>query len=128
MQERSLLPVVAATALAMGLGGLHSWLDASLGWLVVTLPAALLLGALASLAGQLTALIVRRQGDWWPRRSPCLGRHGATDLAWHLRDLADFLNAHWILAALVLGGCTLTLPLAPFCFLAWWLGVCRSWA
>jgi hypothetical protein len=126
MQERSLLPAVAAAALAMGLVGLHSWLDAPLSWLVVTLPVALLLGVIALVAGLLTATLVRRQGDWWPRRAPGLGRSGAGELSWHLRDLIDFLDAHWILAALVLGGCTLTLPLAPFCFLSWWFGVCRA--
>ncbi len=127
MNERNLVGTVVFVALGMGLVGLHGGLDLSAPWLLFTLPGAALLGATWMVVGWVTGVNVRRQGAWWPRRSPCLsGMGGMPDLGWHLRDLVDFLDAHWILAALVLGGCLLTLPLAPFCFLAWWLGVCRA--
>jgi len=125
--DHRLINTVVFITLGMGLFGLHSGLNLSPTWLALTLPMAAILGLLWVGAGWLTGMMVRRQESWWPQRAPCLGSSvGLPELGWHLRDLADFLNANWILAALVLGGCTMTLPLAPFCFLAWWIGVCRA--
>ncbi len=125
--ERRILNTVLIVTLILGLSGLHLGLGLSLGWIPISLAAACLLGAAWHGLGWATGAVVRRQGSWWPRRSPCLGPGGGlADFGWHLRDLADFLNANWILAAMVLGGCTLSLPLAPFCLLAWWLGVERG--
>ena len=119
--------IVTVITLGLGLAGLHGGLGLSATWLLVTLPAVALLGSAWLLGGWLTGVLIARQGGWWPRRAPRLTSDGGlSGLAWHLRDLLDFLNAHWTLAALVVGGCTLTLPLAPFCFLAWWHGMCRA--
>jgi hypothetical protein len=126
MPERTLLHILVVACLAMGLLGLHGWLGASVIWLLLTLPVALAVGTGALVAGLITGSVVQRQGTWWPRRSPGLGQQGLAELGWHARDLVDFLDTHWVLGALVLGACTLTLPLAPFCFLAWWVGVCRA--
>jgi hypothetical protein len=125
--DRSLSHTLLVITLGLGLLGLHHSFGLGPSWLVVSLPAALLLGAWWSLAGRLTGALVQRRGQWWPRRSPCLGGGSRlADASFHLRDLADFLHADWTLAALVLGGCALGLSLAPFCLLAWWLGVCRA--
>jgi len=125
--EHRIVSTVGIVTLVLGLAGLHLAAGLSPAWLVLTAPTAVMLGLGWILAGWITGAVVQRQGAWWPRRAPCIASAGGLpELGWHLRDLTDFLNAHWILAALVLGGCTLTLPLAPFCFLAWWLGVCRA--
>ena len=126
--DNSLVTVVTVVTLGMGLAGLHGGLGLDLGWLILSLPVAVALGAAwLLLMGWLTGALLCRQGSWWPRRPPSLGAGGGLpDLGWHLRDLVDFLNANWTLAALVVGGCCLTLPLAPFCFLAWWRWVCRA--
>ncbi len=125
--DRQLVATVAVIALGLGLVGLHGGLGLPAPWLVLTIPFSGLLGLTWLILGWITGLTVRRQGAWWPRRAPCLGGSGRLpDVGWHARDMLDFLDSHWILAALVLGGCLLALPMAPFCFLAWWLGVCRG--
>ena len=125
--DRNLVATTAVIALGMGLAGVHLGLGLPPGWLVVTLPVAALLGLAWLACGWTTGVLVRRHGAWWPRRTPCLGGSGGLpDFGWHARDLVDFLDAHWTLAALVLGGCLLALPLAPLCFLAWWRGICLA--
>jgi hypothetical protein len=125
--DRSLSNAVLAITLGIGLVGLHHGFGLGPAWLLVSLPAALALGVIWTFAGRLTGVLVQRRGHWWPRRAPCPGPGSRLpELGFHLRDLADFLNSDWILAAVVVGGCALGLSLAPYCFLAWWLGVCRA--
>lgn len=127
MPERSLLPVLGVAALLMGLAGLHLWFGAPVVMLLLTLPAALILGALWLGFGWVVGLTVGREGVWWPRRSPCNERaETLAGLGGWLRDLGGFFDAHWTLAALVIGGCLLAMPLAPFCFLSWWAGLSRG--